>query len=151
MKRKAEEEFESLPPTQEDNANYFKLLEELKPLRWNLKNWTMLSSKKAKDAKTADRKEIVRISALLAPIAPNMDLRTMFEKNVENLSPFVDVFPKAFEMEGKNCCCDDGKIGNCKRFAWNCQWTPRGKCFMAQRSRCKEGSKLVYTASNDVV
>ncbi len=137
-----------------DDKVYFKLLEQLKPLRWNLKKkWNLFPSKKSKEEKTAERKEMLRLCALLAPIAPTPELERSLNTNATKLESYLNVFPARFIKEGENCLCEDGKFGLCKRFMWNCQWTyhSQRKGFCAQRNRCVDGSKLVYTASNDVV
>jgi hypothetical protein len=129
---------------------YASLLDELKKYRWNLK-WQLLYAKKTKEEKTTERKRVLELCSQLAKIAPTEVLKKMFHTN--SIKYYTDVFPSKFIKEGENCLCDDGKLGNCQRFIWNCQWAyhSQSKGFCAQRNRCVVGSRVVYGESNQIV
>jgi hypothetical protein len=77
----------------------------------------------------------------------------MFKTNSTKLADYVDIFPSKLIKEGDDCLCDEGELGNCKRFIWNCQWAyhSQSKGFCAQRNRCVIGSRIVYGVSNQIV
>jgi hypothetical protein len=128
-----------------NHSEYVSLLGDLKNLRWNFR----LDENKTKEEKTMERKRMVEICSQLAIIGSSKVLKKFFSSNYLKLKEYVDIFPAKFIMEGENCLCDDGKLGNCQRFIWNCQlaYHSQYKGFCAQRNRCVVRARMLYDNS----